>query len=349
MSGPDEIDERFGTLVGELRSGETAASPELRQRVRAIVTREPEPPARRIRARLPRRRIVFALVPVCALVGVAVGLGIVSSSGSKPSGTVLGQLEPFKRPLPSAGSGRAPIALPPTARASAAPAPSGSRAQIYSADLRLSVSDLSGRTKDAIRLTRGWGGYVVTVDYGSGQKSGEAYLVVRIPVVNVQTAIARLTALGTILADHVSIQDIQGQLNLRYSRMADLRAQIASLRAKLTDTSLTRSQRAFFEAAIATRQATLAKLLQQQTAQKTRAGLATVALDLETRKAAVSPPSKPGRVGQALDDIGRVLVVEAEILLYVLLIGAPFVALALLVWVTRRSCRRRSEEQLLAR
>jgi len=36
MSGPDGIDERFGTLVGELRSGEVTASPELRERVRAI-------------------------------------------------------------------------------------------------------------------------------------------------------------------------------------------------------------------------------------------------------------------------------------------------------------------------
>ena len=60
-------------------------------------------------------------------------------------------------------------------------------------------------------------------------------------------------------------------------------------------------------------------------------------------------PSKPGRIGQALHNIGRVLVTEAEILIYVLLIGAPFIALAALLWASRRTLRRRSEEQLLAR
>jgi uncharacterized protein DUF4349 len=190
---------------------------------------------------------------------------------------------------------------------------------------------------------------VVTVDYGSGQKSGEAYLVVRVPVAKVQTALARLTALGTIVADHVSIRDIQGQLNRRFSQMADLRAQIADLRAKLTDTSLTQSQRAFFEAAIAQRQARLATLQDEQTAQKTRASFATVALDLQTKKAAAAVPSKPSRIGEALHNIGRVLVTEAEILLYVLVIGAPFVLLAVLLWLSIRSLRRRSDEQLLAR
>jgi hypothetical protein len=86
-----------------------------------------------------------------------------------------------------------------------------------------------------------------------------------------------------------------------------------------------------------------------QTAQKTRASFATVALELETKKAAVVVPSKPGRIGEALSNIGRVLVTEAEILVYVLLIGAPFAILAALLWMGRRSFRRRSEEELLAR
>ena len=131
--------------------------------------------------------------------------------------------------------------------------------------------------------------------------------------------------------------------------MADLRAQIAKLRAKLTDTNLTESRRAFIAAAIAQRQATFVRLQDAQTAQKTRASFATVALELETKKAAVVVPSKPGRIGEALANIGRVLVTEAEILLYVLLIGAPFAILAALLWIGRRSFRRRSEEELLAR
>jgi Domain of unknown function (DUF4349) len=354
MSGPDGIDERFGTLVGELRSGEATASPELRERVRAIATREPEPPGARLRAWLPRRRVALVLVPVCALVAAAVGVGVFTSGGKQQT------LEANKLAAVKAaktGTGQFAPMLPATGRRTPSPAfsadqsslpPSGQRHQLYSADLRLRVSDLSGTTKEAIRLTRAWGGYVVTVDYGSGQKSGEAYLVVRVPVARVQTAVARLTALGTIVADHVSIRDIQGQLNRRFGQMADLKAQIATLRAKLTDTGFTQSQRAFFEAALAQRQARLARLQDEQTAQKTRASFATVSLALETKKAAAVVPSKQSRIGEAMHNIGRVLVTEAEIVLYVLLIGAPFLVLgALLVW-GRRSLRRRSDEQLLA-
>jgi hypothetical protein len=355
MSGPDGIDERFGTLVGELRSGEVTASPELRERVRAIATREPEPSGARLRARFPRRRVALVLVPLCALVAAAVGVGVFTSGGNERSSE--GNLAYGKAVKPATLQRPTGQGLPATGPRTPAPSfsadqsalpPSGQRRQVYSADLRLRVSDLSETTKKAISLTRGWGGYLVTVDYGSGQKSGEAYLVVRVPIARVQTAVARLTALGTIVADHVSIRDIQGQLNRRFGQMADLNAQIATIRAKLTDTSLTATQRAFFEAALAQREARLARLQDEQTAQKTRASFATVSLALETKKAAAVPPSEPSRIGEAMHNIGRVLVTEAEIVLYVLLIGAPFVVLGVLLWWSRRSLRRRSDEHLLA-
>src|SRR5581483_6698988 len=227
--------------------------------------------------------------------------------------------------------------------------PSGSRAQLYAVDLSLRVSNLSDTTKQAINLTRGWGGYVVNVDSGSDRKSGTAYLELRIPIVKIQSALQKLSALGTILANHVSIQDIQVQLNQRYSRMQALRVQITNLRKKLTDPSLTQSQKDFFQAAINQREGAIANLQQVQKAQETRASFATVGLNLETKKAASAAPSKPSQIGRALHNIGRVLVVEAEVLLYVLLIGAPFALLAALLWWGRRGLRRRSEEELLAR
>jgi hypothetical protein len=361
MSGPDVIDERFDEVVRELRAAEVTASPELRERVRAIVEREPEPPAIARWGRLPRRRLALVLVPMAAGLVAAVGLGAFSSSQPSPTlGLDLSQDKAASPPTRTdAGNSFVPQphSLPGTTRSQAglpaySPtplAPSGSRAQIYAVDVRLRVDDLSATTKQAISLTRGYGGYVLTVDYGSGQKSGTAYLVLRIPIVKVQNAVAKLTSLGTILDDHVSIQDIQGQLNQRFTQMQALKVKIADLRAKLTATNLTTSQRAFFEAALTQRQAQLANLQQQQTAQRTRASFSTVSLDLQTKKAAAAVPSKPGRIGQALHNIGRVLVTEAEVLIYVLLIGAPFAVLAALLWTTRRTFRRRSEEQLLAR
>jgi len=387
MSGPDGIDERFGTLMGELRSGEATASPELRERVRAIATRRPEPPAVTRWRRLPRRRVTLVLVPACALVAGAVGVGVFTSGGSQKAiqfnnASILshdrgipGKLARSGGKAPSSGAvASAPFiphahSRPITSKSYDAqakglnaynknsvggytdtPPPSGSRYQYYAVDLKLRVSDLSGTTKQAINLTRGWGGYVVSVDSGADRKSGTAYIVLRIPIVKIQAALAKLTGLGTILANHVSIQDVQVQLNQRYSRMQSLREKIASLRGKLTDPNLTQSQKDFFNAQIAERQGLIDNLQQLQQAQETKASFATVGLDLETKKAAAAaPPGKQGQIGRALHNIGRVLVVEAEVLLYVLLIGAPFLALGALLWFSRRGMRRRSEEQLLAR
>ncbi len=373
MSGPDGIDERFSTLVGELRSGEATASPELRERVRAIARREPEPPAARLRARLPRRRLTLVLVPACALIAAAVGVGVFTSGGGGGQEQNAVQLQPnFDRlsppPKPASlvphahslpiikktNTGQAAAGLNAFSQSAKGGftdvPPSGSRAQYYAVDLTLRVSDLSDTTKHAINLTRGWGGYVVSLDSGADRKAGTAYIVVRIPIAKVQSALAKLSGLGTILANHVSIQDVQVQLNKRFSRMQALRVQITKLRGNLTDPSLTQSQKDFFNAAIAQRQGALANLQTLQQAQQTKASFATVALDLETKKAAVvGPPGKPSQIGRALHNIGRVLVVEAEVLLYVLLIGAPFAVLAALLWMSRRGWRRRSEDQLLAR
>src|SRR5712692_5563577 len=102
MSVPDVIDERFDDLVRELRSGEVTASPELRERVRAIVEREPEPPlsTRQLRARWRRvgrrRRVGLALVPVAGILAAAVGVGVFTSGSthwqpvSKPTGAQFG-------------------------------------------------------------------------------------------------------------------------------------------------------------------------------------------------------------------------------------------------------------------
>ena len=375
MSGHDVIDERFDDLVSELRSGEPTASPELRERVRAVADRKAEPRAH-VFSRFRRRRTVLVLAPVACLLAAAVGVGVFTSSGPTPrsadsltknasafapvvhgaksirggnsgdalSGNFRGAPAPNAPPVTTART-----SVPYSVTAGKALPPSGSRAQIYGVDVVLRVSDLSSTTKQAIQLTRGWGGYLVSVDYGSGSKSGEAYMVLRVPIVKVQPAVARLTALGTIITDHVSIQDVQGQLNKRYSQMQALRVKIADLRAKLTETTLTTSQRAFFQAALTQRVAQLGNLQQQQSAEKTRVSFATISLDLRTKQAAAVVPSKPGRIGRALSNIGRVLVVEAEVLVYILLIGGPFVLVALLLWASRRSLRRRSEEQLLAR
>ncbi len=215
--------------------------------------------------------------------------------------------------------------------------------------MQLRVDDLSATTKQALTLTRSFGGYIRSVQYGSGQKSGTAYLVLRIPVGQVQTAVVKLSALGKIVDQHVSIQDIKPQVDARSRALQALREQIAGLKVKLSATDLTAEQRAALELQLTRAKGRLDALQLEQRQALTRASFATVSLDLRTKQAEVVVPGKPGRIGQALHEIGVVLVREAEILLYVLLIGGPFAVLAVLVWLGRRSIRRRSEDHLLAR
>ncbi len=215
--------------------------------------------------------------------------------------------------------------------------------------MQLRVGDLSETTKRALNVTRSFGGYIRSVQYGSGQEAGTAYLVLRVPVGKVQSAVVKLSALGTIVDQHVSIQDVQPQVDARFRALQALREQVAGLEVKLAAPGLTEEQKAALELTLTRTQGRLSalELVQQQAV--TRASFATVSLDLRTKKAEVVVPSKPGRIGEALHNIGRVLVREAEILIYVFLIGAPFVALAALLWFGRRSMQRRSEEHLLAR
>ena len=118
------------------------------------------------------------------------------------------------------------------------------RAQLYDAELTLKIKDLSTATKQALRLTRDFHGYVRSVDYGSGTERGSAYLVLRVPVGSVQEAIVKFSALGRILDQHVSIQDVQPTVDKRFRQMQAQRDQITKLQAKLQDQSLTTAQRA---------------------------------------------------------------------------------------------------------
>ena len=75
--------------------------------------------------------------------------------------------------------------------------------------MRLRVEDLSRATQTAVRQTRNLGGYVAAANYSTGEAAGDSSLDLRVPAQNVQKAIARFTELGTILAQQISVADLQ--------------------------------------------------------------------------------------------------------------------------------------------
>jgi hypothetical protein len=342
MSQPESI-------LDELRSARVAASPELRARVRELAA-SPPPPPRRER---PRRRISIALVPAClALAGAGALVAGLATSGrqGQSSGASAAGSAAAREAAPSPRLSLQDQAVPqPKAAGSGGSLPAApGRAQLYEAEVTLRVKDLSGATKSALRLTRSFGGYVRSVDYGSGSARGSASLVLRIPVGSVQEAIVRFSALGEILDQHVSIRDVQPQLDRRFRQLQALRDSIAKLQVQLASLALSAAERKALENHLVAARRRLVVLQREQSELRRRTSYATVSLDLRTADASAAPAHRPGRIGRALDRSGSILLEEAKAAVYVLVVGAPLGLLAALGLAASRLRRRRTEARLLS-
>jgi hypothetical protein len=340
MSQPDHE-----AILDQIRASKIEASPELRARVRATAASTPPEAPRRA---VPWRRITLVAVPACLAVAAAVTLaaGVLDSGPKRPT-----QAAGRERTatLSASADQAAPAPAPKAAGTGSAdlPATSG-RAQRYEAELRLKVADLSAATKRALRLTRGLHGYVRSVEYGSGAEHGSATMVVRVPVGSVQKAIVEYSAIGQILDQHVSIEDVQPQVDRRFRQMQAQRDVIAKLQAKLESPSLSTVQRTALENRLVAARRQLVALQRAQAALLRQTSYATVALDLRSSAKAVAVPSEPGRIGRALHRSAEILADEAKVLVYVLIVGAPFIVLGALVFAAGRLRRRQSEARLLS-
>ena len=342
MSQPDHE-----AILEQIRGARIEASPGLRARVRAIAA---SPPPTAPRRAVPWRRIVLVAVPACLAVAAAASLGAgVLDSGGKGQNQAAGreraavpyaqgQSDTLAPALKSAGGSGGAAGLPATS----------GRAQRYEAELTLKVDDLSAATKRALRLTRGFHGYVRNVEYGSGTDRGSAYLVVRVPVGSVQKAIVEYSAIGRILDQKVSIQDVQPQVDRRFRQMQTQRDAIAKLQTKLESPSLSSAERAALENRLVAARRQLVVLQRAQAALERQTSYATVSLDLRSKAKAVAVPSEPGRIGRALHRSGEILADEAKVLVYVLIVGAPFFVLGALAFAAMRVRRRQNEARLLS-
>jgi hypothetical protein len=345
MSQPDHE-----AILDQIRASRIEASPELRARVAAIAASTPPPAAPR--RELPWRRIALVAVPACVAVAAAgtLAAGVLDSGSSGRTQASPREATPTPLSL-SRGAGQTDATAPaPKSTGSGAaglPATAG-RAQLYDAELTLKVPDLSAATKRALRLTRGFNGYVRSVEYGSGTERGSAYIIVRVPVGSVQKAIVDYSAIGQILDQHVSIQDVQPQVDRRFRQMQAQRDTIAKLQAKLQSPSLSSSERAVLENRIVAARRQLVALQRAQAALRRQTSYATVSLELRSGAKAAVMPGKPGGIGRALHRSGEILADEAKVLVYVLIVGAPFFVLGGLAFAAARMRRRQAEARLLS-
>jgi hypothetical protein len=347
----------------QIRAARISASPELRARVAAIAATPAAAPPARPRRELPWRRWAFVAVPAAAAVALAATLTVGLATSGKNGGPV--HRDAASPPIPATGGTvqqpfdtQAATGAPAPQKGAASSGTGGSnsadlpstpgRAQLYDAELALKVSDLSGTTKRALRLTRTFHGYVRSIEYGSGSERGSAYMVVRVPVGSVQEALVRFSALGTIVDQHVSIQDVQPTVDRRFRQMQGFRDSIAKLQARLESPKLTADQRTALENQLVTVRRQLVLLQKQQSALLRQTSYATVELDLRTKAKAAVVPHEPSRLGRALHRSGQFLVDEVKVILYVLIVGAPVFLLLALAFGGFRVRRRRDEARLLA-
>jgi hypothetical protein len=325
------VDDRFGRLAEELRAGRPVARPALRERVGLL-----EPPRRRgFEFDVPWRRLVPAvgIAALAAALGVAGVLGIIRGSSSPRRAALQRQVPQHQRSIEKGSEPAQPLdkAVPFRAALSGAPKPSSERLQQYDAWLRVRVRDqeeLSKRTRDALRLTRKLGGYVVWANYAAPSHSGNSNLSLRIPIEHVQAAIAAFSGYGTLVRQRIVLKDLQ-------KRADDLTARINRLREKIAHGGSPQDR------------ARLAQLLKARASTVKRAQMASVALTIVVGKKAAAPP--PSRFHRTLDDAGSVLVRELELLVYALVVAGPLLAMGGAGMLASRSVRRRSDQRLLER
>jgi len=379
MSASDwsELD-GYEALVSELRANPPVAPERLRQRVL-----EGAPAPRRQRSR--KRKLVLVVVP--AAIVLAVGAALVHgfvSSGSHSNATAVhseallgpttatgtgkalsgafhtkarsqsqkGEFKSYNLTQDSAAAASAPTALEalPSVRKSVTIPRDRLVHAVASLEVGVKSSNLSDKTNEASQIVGSYGGYAQSVRYQATHRGdGEAVLALRVPVQNAQKAIAKLGNLGTLLSQQVSTQDLQAKLNDQNGGIGSLRRAIAVYENALQSTTLSASERVALEIKLNNARHALARLRHARNGTLASGATADISLLLTTRNHAIVAPHHGGstRIGRLLGSAAHFLALEGIIVLYAVIVLAPFLLLGALAWWIVRE-RRRREERLLA-
>jgi hypothetical protein len=380
MSATDRSElDGYETLVSELRANPPVAPESLRQRV---LEGAPAPRARRSR----KRRLALVVVPVAVVLAVGAALvhGFVSS-GSHPNAAIAPALRPndklgvshgLARTTPEAAVARHAKATPQSKSLQAyAPAQNTAAAggvalngitgtvrrsvtipknrlvhAVASLQVGVKGKDLSAKTNEASQIVGSFGGYAQSVRYQHSRNGyGNAVLELRVPVRNAQAAIAKLGGLGTLLSQQVSTQDLQAKVTRQTNAIGSLRRAIAVYENALQSTTLTATERVAIQIKLNNARHALARLRHARNATQALGATADISLLLTTRNHAIVPAHHHGstRIGRLLGSAAHFLALEGIIVLYGIIVLAPFLLLGGLAWWILRE-RRRREERLLA-
>jgi hypothetical protein len=253
---------------------------------------------------------------------------------------------PFS-PTTASGAAAAPALAPAKAAAvlpaTALPAPSPTRAQRYRSTLRLRVAtgiEVAAAARRALEIVQGLGGYPTTIEMTTKSATGTASLTLAVPRLRVGTAITRLSTLGTVVEEHVSVSDLQSGINATSRTIARLERQL-TVAEHAASTAKTRALAAALTAQIE-------RLQRERAASQRSSSDASVTVVIATVAAKRAPTPHVSRsgpfhdLGVAARDVGIGAV-------YALAFGVPLALLVAASWFVAARLRRRREERLLSR
>jgi hypothetical protein len=319
-------------LVAELRDSRVHAPPDVRERVRMIAATSTPPPRR-----FTWRRAIVVALPVAAAVAASIVFTRPSHDNVTAAQTTQSGGGAALRAQHGAAAKTAPQAND-SGKTFVAPTAPG-RAVRYGAYLALRVptpNGVSDGVKRALRITSSLGGYPTSVHASSKQHAASADLMLKVPRTHVQDAIQRLSALGTITAEQVDVEDVQSGVNATERTIARLQRQLAALRAQEQTPSVQQH--------IGTITGRIERLQRNEAATIRTARFATIELHLQTRQAAAPHKHAAGPL-HGLGVAFRWIGIGA---IYALALGTPLALLAALTWLAARAVRRRREDALLS-
>jgi hypothetical protein len=221
--------------------------------------------------------------------------------------------------------------------------PALTRAIVKTGSLTIEHEDVDKQRQAAISVVTGLRGQVASEDTGS-QSDGRitrANLVLKVPTAAYETAIERLSALGTRTAIHQESSDVTEQIVDVDSRIASQRASLERMRALLAKAT-TIAEIVSVESELTRREADLESLLAKQKALSGQTELATLSLVIaEPGKAPAEAKDDKGFLAGLADDAFTATFVALATVLGALL---PFlIALAVIavpLWRLRHRLRR---------
>lgn len=171
--------------------------------------------------------------------------------------------------------------------------PSVTKAIVKTGSLTVETTDVNSGRQAAITIVAGLRGLVSSEDTGDGTDGTirRADLVLRVPTAAYETAIQRLSALGTRTRIHQESSDVTEQVFDVESRVASQRASLARMRV-LLQRATTIGEIVSVETELTRREADLESLLAKQKALADQTELATLSLSLVEPGKAAKPDER---------------------------------------------------------